>query len=144
MVSWAEVAADQPDLAEQVERVFRARRLKTLGTIRRDGTPRLSEISGASIRDGEVWLGLIPSAKAHDVDRDPRCAIHCGSPGDEAAASARVSGRAVHSGTEPTFSRFRIDVLEVVMTVPDPESRQIRVEWWTAANGSGRLVRPGG
>ena len=144
MASWAAIAADRPALAKLAEDVFGARRLKTLATIRRGGMPRLSEISGASIRDGEVWLGLIPSAKARDLARDPRCAVHCGSPGDEWAASARVSGRAVPAGTEPSFARFRIDVEEVVVTRPDPESGHILVEWWTEASGAGRLVRPGG
>ena len=144
MASWAAIAADQPILAELTESVFAARRLKTLATLRRSGMPRLSEVSGASIRDGEVWLGIIPSAKERDLARDPRCSIHCGSPGDEWAASARVSGRAIPAGTEPTFARFRIDVEEVVVTRPDPESRQILVEWWSEASGAGRLVRPGG
>jgi hypothetical protein len=144
VASWAAIAADQPALTDQVESVFAARRLKTLATIRRSGMPRLSEVSGASIRDGEVWLGLIPSAKARDLDRDPRCSIHCGSPGEKSGPSARVSGRAVHASTEPTFSRFTLDVVEIVVTIPDLESRQIRVEWWTAAGGAGMLVRPGG
>lgn len=157
MVSWAALAADQSALAELTERAFAARRMKTLATLRRDGMPRLSEISGAFVRDGEMWLGLIPSAKERDLDRDPRCAVHCGSPTDEWAASARVSGRAsragrgemvrlglVADGKEPSFALFRIDVGEVVVTRPDPASAQILVEWWSEATGPRRAVRPPG
>jgi len=157
LAAWAEVARQAAPLVERVEGVLAARRMKTLGTIRRDGAPRLSEISGAFVREGTFWLGLIPSAKERDLDRDPRCSVHCGSAGDEWAASARVSGSVIRAdpgdidrlgmaraGEEPRFSLFRLDVGEVVVTSPDPESRLILVEWWTPGNGVSRLTREGG
>jgi hypothetical protein len=157
VVAWAALAADEPALADLAESAFAARRMKTLATLRRDGMPRLSEISGAFIRNGELWLGLIPSAKERDLDRDQRCAVHCGSPTDEWAASARVSGRASRAGAEdvarlglvadgerPGFALFRIDIGELVVTRPDPDSGQILIEWWNHASGPGRAVRPPG
>jgi hypothetical protein len=157
VAAWAEVAHQAAPLVALVEGVLAARRMKTLATIRRDGAPRLSEISGAFVREGELWLGLIPSAKERDLARDPRCSVHCGSPGDEWAASARVSGRATRAepgdidrlglarnSDEPRFSLFRLDVTEVVVTRPDPGTGLILVEWWTPANGMSRLTREGG
>lgn len=157
MVTWAAVAVEGPELVARAEAAFAARRLKVLATLRRDGMPRLSEISGAFIRDGNLWLGIIPSAKERDLISDVRCSLHCGSPTDEWGTSVRVSGRAelapdvdavrlglVAEGSRPTFALFRVDVSEVVVTGPDPESGQILIEWWSEATGPGSHVRPGG
>ena len=155
-VGWAQVSRDAPALAALTEEVLAARRMKTLATLRRDGSPRLSEISGAFVRDGELWLGLISSIKERDLDRDPRCGIHCGSPTDDFGASARVTGRAIRAdagdverlgvdlGDPPRFSLFRLDIVEVVVTRPEPETGMILVEWWTPDGGLGRLTREGG
>ena len=52
---------------------------KTLATLRRDGSPRISGIETA-FRDGELWIGSMWQArKAHDLQRDPRFALHSGS-----------------------------------------------------------------
>lgn len=153
---WVHVTHEAPALAALAEGVFAARRMKTLATLRRDGSPRLSEISGAFVRDGDFWLGLIASAKERDLETDPRCGVHCGSPTDEFAASARVSGRAarvdaseaqrlgmVRGGEVPRFSLFRLDISEVAVTRPEPGSGLIVVEWWTPETGPGRLTREG-
>ena len=157
MVAWSRVAREAADLVALAEGVLAARRMKTLATLRQDGSPRLSEISGASVRDGELWLGIIPSAKERDLDRDPRCSVHCGSPTDAWGASVRVSGRALRErpgdrerlglaspGADQTFSLFRLDVGEVVVTRPDPDTELILVEWWNTQRGSGRATRLGG
>ena len=157
MATWTEVAQEAAELVALVEGVFAARRMKTLATLRRDGSPRLSEISGAAVRHGELWLGLIPSLKVGDLDRDPRCSVHCGSPTDAWAASVRVSGRAVRamqgdaerlglarSDEEERLPLFRLDVSEVVVTRPDPESELILVEWWNSQRGTGTAKRKGG
>jgi hypothetical protein len=156
-VDWAHVTREAPSVAVLAEGVLAARRMKTLATLRRDGSPRLSEVSGAFVRDGEFWIALIPSAKERDLDRDPRCSVHCGSPTDEFGASVRVSGRAVRADAEeplrlgmvrdggvPRFWLFRLDVGEVVVTRPEPGSGLILMEWWTPAGGLGRATREGG
>jgi hypothetical protein len=159
VVAWAAVAEEQPELVAATERAFAARRLKVLATVRADGAPRLSEISGAFLRDGELWLALIPSAKERDLAADPRCSVLCGSPTDASSINVRVSGRAervrdpeaaavrlgiVAAGTKLRFGLFRVDIGEVVVTEPVPQTRQIRIEWWNDASGAGRQVRPGG
>jgi hypothetical protein len=135
VVTWADVAENHPDLATLTERVFAARRLKVLATLRADGMPRLSEVSGAFIREGELWL------KRRDLDRDPRCSVHSGSPADAAGASARVSGRAVAADAG---AATRLGMIAEGETRPDPEKREILIEWWSETMGPGRQVRPGG
>jgi hypothetical protein len=158
---WSEVADAAPDLTDAVERCFAARRMKCLATVRRNGWPRLSETSGVLIEAGRLWLMMIPSAKANDIGHDARAAVHCGSPTDEWAPSARVTGWARAADRED-FDRlhrvrpalaardgsslqiFTMTVTEVVVTGPDPNDGDIAIEWWTPGTGLRRSTRPGG
>ena len=79
MPSWKEFEAAAPELAEQVRQRLDAHTHKTIATVRRDGSPRISGIETA-FRDGELWIGSMWQArKAHDLQRDPRFALHSGS-----------------------------------------------------------------
>ncbi len=100
MASWAEFAAAEPALAARVEDRFGIRKHKTMATVRKDGSPRISGIE-IQFDDGQVVLGMMPdSRKLADLRRDPRLAIH--SPTDDPPAErpsawkgeAKISGRA--------------------------------------------------
>src|SRR5512135_3308265 len=79
MARWEEVAAAEPEFADRVRRMLDAHRHKTLATLRRDGSPRISGIEAPFV-GGEVWLGMMPgSVKALDLGRDPRLALHSAS-----------------------------------------------------------------
>src|SRR5919206_3427686 len=118
MASWAEVETEAPELAALARSFFDAFTHKTLATLRRDGSPR---ISGTELEfaDGDAWFGSMWQAvKALDLQRDPRFALHSGSadPPDW-TGDAKVAGRA-EEVTEPeaTSHRFRLDVTELVVT----------------------------
>jgi hypothetical protein len=73
---WSELESRQPRLAE----LGRERLIKPgvvlVGTIRRDGTPRLSPVE-PYVLDGELWLSMmLGSTKANDLTRDPRILVH--------------------------------------------------------------------
>src|SRR3954462_140379 len=96
MPSWSDFEAAAPDLAQRVRERLDAHTHKTLATIRRDGSPR---ISGTETRfaEGELWIGSMWQArKAFDLQRDPRFALHSGSddPPDW-QGDAKLSGVAV-------------------------------------------------
>ncbi len=99
--SWDEVVREAPQLAAAVQARFDANRQKVLGTLRADGSPRLSGIE-VTFRDGELWLGMMPdSRKALDLRRDPRMALHTATVDpDLAEGDARITGRAIEV-TEP-------------------------------------------
>src|SRR2546423_15639784 len=81
MPSWAEVEAEAPELAAQVRELLDAFTHKTLATLRRDGSPRISGTE-VEFRDGEMWLGSMwRSMKALDLHRDPPFPLHRGSVG---------------------------------------------------------------
>jgi hypothetical protein len=76
MASFAELGSTVPDLADRARAVFSSTTNAVLGTIRRDGTPRLSGID-PFFHDGELHIGSMPGArKGADLRRDPRLALH--------------------------------------------------------------------
>jgi hypothetical protein len=76
IVNWDEFAATAPELAEfGRERITRDGAV-LLGTIRADGTPRISPVE-AYFFEGAIALGMMwRSRKALDLERDPRCLLH--------------------------------------------------------------------
>ncbi len=140
MSKWDDVASAEPEFASQVREIFDAHRHKTLATLRRDGSPRISGIE-AQFHDGELWVGAMPdSVKAHDLRRDPRLALHSASedpplrnpatwPGD-----AKIAGYAVEvrdpDGPAAGSGRFRVDIREVVLTrIGKPADHLVIVSW---------------
>jgi Pyridoxamine 5'-phosphate oxidase len=76
MARWSEVTAAAPELAGKARALFDAHRHKTMATLRKDGSPRISGTE-ATFADGDLWLGAMHhSLKALDLRRDPRLALH--------------------------------------------------------------------
>jgi hypothetical protein len=101
MARWSEIVSETPEFAAAVQARFDAHRHKTLATLRADGSPRISGIEAGFV-DGDLWLGMMPdSRKALDLRRDPRLALHSGSPDpsgenpSEWVGDAKLAGRAV-------------------------------------------------
>ncbi|MFJ8583252.1 pyridoxamine 5'-phosphate oxidase family protein [Streptomyces sp. NPDC093595] len=140
---WADFRAAEPRFAHLVEQRFAAYTHHVLGTLRKDGSPRLSGLE-ATFRFDELWLGMMPrSYKAYDLRRDPRFALFA-NPGDGTAmggGDVRIGGRAVEV-TDPAvmarfaeeadapqaFHLFRAELSEVVRTSVDGEL--LVVETW--------------
>jgi pyridoxamine 5'-phosphate oxidase-like protein len=75
-MKWSEFQKSAPDLARLVEERFARTGVALLGTIRQDGSPRISAIEPVISHD-EFLLGMMwRSRKALDLIRDPRCVIH--------------------------------------------------------------------
>lgn len=144
MASWSEVETQAPELAARARTFFDAFKHKTLATLRRDGAPRISG-SELEFEGGEMWLGSMWRAvKALDLKRDPRFALHSGSPDPDAGwvGDAKIAGLAVEV-TEPGASshRFRLDITElVVVTLGDPADH-IVIESWHEGRGVKRVRR---
>ena len=143
MATWSEVEAADPAFAARVRALLDAEKHKTIATLRADGGPRISGIE-VEFADGELTFGSMPAArKGADLHRDPRFALHSGSPappeGKEAewAGDAKVAGLAVPAGPvgEMAGELFRADVREVVLTRLNPTASALRIEWWTPEKG---------
>jgi hypothetical protein len=75
-VKWSEFAAASPQLAAIGQEKIDSAGLILLGTIRRDGYPRISPVEPVFV-SGELELGMIwQSKKALDLLREPRCIVH--------------------------------------------------------------------
>jgi len=76
MATWSQFETDCPDLARLARERFGATDLVMLGTLRKNGWPRITPIE-YTIWEGELVLGgMWQSRKMLDLLRDPRCAIH--------------------------------------------------------------------
>ena len=137
MASWSEVEAQAPELAALARSFFDAFTHKTLATLRRDGGPR---ISGTEVEfaDGEAWIGSMWRAvKALDLRRDPRFAIHSGSPDPPGwRGDAKIAGT-VEEVTEPGAEshRFRLDISELVVVRLGEPADHIVIEAWHEGRG---------
>lgn len=151
MASWAEFASAEPALASRVAERFAIRKHKTLATLRRDGSPRISGIE-VELANGELFLGMMPgSLKLRDLERDSRLALH--SPTDDPpqhnpsgwSGEAKLAGHAVEVDfpDSPVAGgrRFRIDITEAVLTHLNDSGDRLVVESWHPGKGSSRVER---
>ena len=150
MASWGEFAAAEPAFAGEVADRFAIRKHKTLATLRKDGSPRISGIE-VEFADGELYLGMMPaSRKLHDLQRDPRLALH--SPTDDPPeghpgswpGEAKISGRGVPVGapdSPPQGARFRVEISDVVLTHLNDAGDRLVVDSWHPGRGRNRIER---
>ena len=75
-VTWGQFAERAPELAALGEGQLARTGLALVGTLRRDGWPRISPVE-PFIVDGNLYLGMMWRwRKALDLLRDPRCVVH--------------------------------------------------------------------
>ena len=128
---WDEFAAQCPELAALGEERLRRHELCLLGTLRRNGYPRISPVEPDFV-DGELMLGMMwRSPKALDLARDARCVVHSvvttrqGTDGDfklygraldvddpqqRGRYRATIKARIDWEPAEPNYHLFAIDV----------------------------------
>ncbi|MFC4859055.1 pyridoxamine 5-phosphate oxidase [Actinophytocola glycyrrhizae] len=151
MATWREIEADAPEFAERVRSRFAAGIHKTIATLRKDGSPRISG-SELDFKDGEVTLGMMGgSMKLLDVRRDPRVAVHSPSvdpPEDPTTwlGDAKLAGRAIEvappaEGAEPGAGYFRIDIAEVALAHVGTPADHLVIESWHEGRGYRRRTR---
>ena len=106
-VSWRQFAAQAPELATLGEAQFTRTGLALVGTLRRDGWPRISPVEPL-IAHGQLYLGMMwRSVKALDLLRDPRCVVHSTvSNRDGTEGEFKVYGRAVEVNDPEERRRF--------------------------------------
>jgi hypothetical protein len=75
-VRWEEFEHACPELAQLARERFSSDELVLVGSIRSDGSPRISPVEPDLVA-GELMLGMMwQSRKAHDLLRDPRLVVH--------------------------------------------------------------------
>jgi hypothetical protein len=94
-VNWQRFTHESPGLAAVARAWIADRHIMLLGTLRRDGSPRISAVECDLVGD-ELCTGMIwQSSKALDLERDPRMTVHSLPPGkDNPEGDIKLYGRA--------------------------------------------------
>jgi len=161
-VRWDGFAEACPEIAGRAEERFRRQELCMLGTLRVDGSPRISPCELDFVA-GHLILGMMwQSRKAVDLLRDPRCVLHsCTTDRMGTEGDAKISGRAIDvrdpelrqayreavkaridwAPDEPAFHAFSIDVVSAgFISFAEPKT----VIAWDAVRGTRTLPFPDG
>ncbi len=158
MARWTEIEAAEPTFARAVLERLDAGVHKTIATLRRDGSPRISGTE-TFLAEGDLWLGSMPGArKAADLRRDPRYALHSASSDPPGwSGDAKLAGRVEEIvdaerrrrvfgtlGTEPPSPDahlFRVDITEAVLVRLNEARDALVIEHWHEGRGLERLER---
>ncbi len=146
MPSWSDFEAAAPELAATVRGRLDAHKHKTIATLRRDGSPRISGTE-SEFRDGELMIGSMWQAlKALDLQRDPRFALHSGSDEPDVwTGDAKLAGVVEELESEPhggsPSHRFRLDLHEVSTVGLDEARKHLIIQVWTPAEGVRTMQR---
>ena len=148
---WAEFEVQAPELAQLGRKRFEQDQVLFLGTVRRDGSPRISAVE-PDIANGRLYLGMIwRSYKALDLLRDPRCTVHALIHDRMASGGEfKLHGRALEINDlverkiyrqalykriewepeEPNFHLFAIDIISAASFLTEEETRVLTL--WRA------------
>jgi hypothetical protein len=155
MPTWTDFEAAAPELAARVRARLDAHTHKTIATLRRDGSPRISGTE-TEFADGELWIGSMWQAlKARDLKRDPRFALHSGSAEPaEWEGDAKLAGIAEEitdpervreingdqASSEPSHL-FRLELREVSTVGRNEQRNALVIEVWTPEQGVRAVTR---
>jgi hypothetical protein len=151
MTSWSDFAAAAPDLAAAGLERMDATGLVLVGTIRRDGYPRISPVEPV-LSDGHLYLGMMyRSTKALDLYREPRCVVHSTvSDKDGSEGELKVYGRARPITDADERERYGVALFEKIGWRPDGDFDLFAVDidqvaWVRFGDGKQviRVWRPG-
>jgi hypothetical protein len=149
-----------PQLASIARDRFAADEVVMLGTVRSDGSPRLSP-NEVDFAEGRLCLGMMPdSLKARDLRRDPRLLVHSVPQGRmNPGGDIKLRGLAIEetdlgfretyrrtildrigwAPDEPDFHLFTLDVRDAVFIRFGEERAALR---WDEANGFRPIRHP--
>jgi hypothetical protein len=74
-VNWSDFEAAAPELAAHGRQRFEATRVALLGTVRADGSARISPVE-PFLAAGQLMFGVMRSRKSGDLERDRRVTLH--------------------------------------------------------------------
>lgn len=135
---WEEFSAACPELAELGEERLRRYEVVLLGTLRRNGFPRISPCE-PDFTAGRLFLGMMPSSpKSLDLRRDPRCAVHsCVPDRTGAAGDFKLYGRARDVREPDLREAYRAAIRERIDWAPDEPNYDL---WEIEVDHAGYVV----
>ena len=171
MTTWTSFRDEAPEIATLAEKRIAATGLLMMGTVRKDGFPRISPVEPTLadgdlvLHDDKLWLAMMPGAtKSLDLQRDGRIALHTAtadkmvSEGDVKmwGTATLVSDRPTldkmaddifvsvgHRFEVGTFDAFDIDLLGASAVTVDTEAEVMLVRTWRPGAGVTRTEKTG-
>jgi Pyridoxamine 5'-phosphate oxidase len=157
LADWGDVERGAPEIARLGAARLTAARVAMLGTLRRDGSPRISPIE-TSIVNGRLLVGAMTwSAKAADLGRDPRYVLHStvtesdsgegelklhGLAAKASPAALGEAGDAWWSGQPPGKAVvFQLGIGLALFVGWDMKRGLMTIHRWSPRDGYGRAVR---
>jgi hypothetical protein len=150
-MTWGALEASAPELAREGRARFDRTHVALLGTIRKDGSPRISPVEPFLI-DGQLVFGVMRSPKLDDLDRDPRIVLHSSiSDIDGSEGEFKVYGHAVPTADPAIRSHpdawwasrppeqsavFTVDINEAVLVAWSLEFDRMQTTRWTVSSGA--------
>lgn len=132
-MQWSDFEQQAPELAQLAKERFAATELVMLGTLRKNGWPRITPIE-YTFFEGDLMLGgMWQSKKCLDLLRDPRCVVHSttsnknGQEGD-----VKVYGRAATLDAERE-ERYWQHIFELMNWRPDGPAHVFALDIESAA-----------
>ena len=114
---WSAFAASCPELAGLAQERLLGPGVALLGTLKRDGSPRISPCE-AFVVDGDLMLGMMwRSRKALDLLRDPRIVVH-----------SAVTNRDGKEGDMKVYGRV-VDVPEQDRRTAYADHLEAKIDW---------------
>jgi Pyridoxamine 5'-phosphate oxidase len=159
---WKTFREEAPEVARLAQERFARSGVALLGTLRRDGSPRISPVEPL-LTPEDLLLGLMwRSTKALDLLRDPRCTLHSaitsleGTEGeikldghateaaDPVVAAEHQRILRAHWGADAptTFHVVALDIERAAFITYDLASSEMLVTRWDPARGVHETRRP--
>jgi hypothetical protein len=119
-VNWDQFQDAAPDLAAFGRERMDATGLVAVGTLRRDGLPRISPVEPLIV-DGQLQLGMMHrSFKALDLLRDPRCLVQTTvRDREDLGGELKLRGRAIVIDDADAIERYCRALFEKINWRPD-------------------------
>ena len=134
-MTWQEFARQEPELAALGQERLDRNGLVMLGTLRKNGWPRISPVEPLFF-DGQLYLGMMwRSRKALDLLRDSRCTIHnTVSDRDASEGEFKIYGQALGITNLGERERYAAAVFEKIGFRPEePEFHCFAIDIQSAA-----------
>ncbi len=104
-MDWKAFRDEAPGLVSKAEALFECAGVLLVGTIRKDGSPRISPVEPLVVGD-DLYLGMMwRSTKALDLLRDARCTVHSAVADREASGGEFKMQGTVREVTDPAERR---------------------------------------
>jgi hypothetical protein len=149
-MEWRELETAAPELARLGKERLVAARVALLGTLRKDGSPRISPIEPFFAESHLIFGAMSWSLKTRDLLRDPRSVLHSAVTGpDSGEGELRLYGRAAeadeelrnscaegwwHTSAADAFV-FTLDIEEATFISWDLENGQMTARRWSPERG---------